>query len=165
MQIRIAGYIPESIVDGPGIRFTVFTQGCLHHCKGCHNPHTHDLTKGYLISIDTLVSKITDNPYLDGLTISGGEPFMQVSAINGLLEQLPTMNIIIYTGYTFEELIENSKDNKMILEVLHKTNLLIDGEFIIEQKDLTLKYRGSKNQRIVDVKKSLKHKKVVTLNI
>lgn len=165
MNLKIAGFIPESIVDGPGIRFTVFTQGCRHQCKGCHNPHTHDFTKGYLINIDTLVDKIITHSYLDGLTISGGEPFMQAKAINELLSKIRPMNTIIYTGYTFEELISLSKENSIIIDVLQKIDFLIDGRFILEEKDLSLKYRGSKNQRIIKVKESLHRQKIITLNI
>lgn len=161
MNLKVAGLVQESIVDGPGIRFTLFTQGCPHHCMGCHNPHTHDFNQGYLIEIDTLVKKICSNPYLDGLTISGGEPFMQIKELNELLQSLPAINTIIYTGYLFEDLLSKAKINEELYQVLEKTDYLIDGKFIAEQKDLTLKYRGSKNQRIIDCKKSLLQKAVV----
>ena len=155
MQIRLSGYILESIVDGPGIRTVVFTQGCPHHCKGCHNPKTHPFDKGKLIEIEEIVDILSSNPLSSGLTISGGEPFVQVEEVLELINQYKKINpkhdIIIYTGYTYEYL-KNLNDH-MINEILSKIDILIDGPYIEELRDLTLEFRGSSNQRIISLKK------------
>ena len=141
MNIRIAGEISESIVDGPGIRYVVFTQGCPHHCVGCHNPETHDFDKGTSIDVDEICSRFAKHPYMSGLTISGGEPFAQKSAILSLIKGFknifPKKNILIYTGYTFEQ-------------------------FIISKRDISLIFRGSSNQRIIDLKQTQACNQVIT---
>ena len=106
MELRIAGTANDSIVDGPGIRFTIFTQGCPHHCEGCHNPQTHDFSGGKLADTDELLDRIRSNPLLDGVTFSGGEPFCQAEALAELGSRIRSLglNIVTYTGYTFEEL-------------------------------------------------------------
>ena len=110
---RIAGFSNDSIVDGPGIRFTVFYQGCLHHCKGCHNPETWSFEGGTLYNNDEILKKIESNPLLDGVTLSGGDPIYQIDSVIDLCEKIkskrPDLNIIIYTGFTYEELITNSE--------------------------------------------------------
>ncbi|MBQ1537722.1 MAG: radical SAM protein, partial [Ruminococcus sp.] len=140
MELRIAGTANDSIVDGPGIRYTIFTQGCPHNCKGCHNPQTHDFSGGELVDTDTLLEKAKENPLLDGVTFSGGEPFCQAEALADLGRKLKAagLNIITYTGYTFEHLYEHRTENGWgsLLEV---TDYLIDGPFILEQKDWVIK--------------------------
>ncbi|EPR12844.1 ribonucleoside-triphosphate reductase activating protein [Ruminiclostridium papyrosolvens C7] len=156
-QIRISGIINESIVDGPGIRMVIFAQGCRHNCKGCHNSHTHSFDGGELIEIEGIVEKIRKNPLLDGVTFSGGEPFEQADTFADLAKEIKELglNVMVYSGYTFEQLIENSKERKGWMELLNNTKILVDGPFIQEQRDLLLKFRGSANQRIIDIEKSL----------
>jgi len=156
MELRIAGTVNDSIVDGPGIRFTVFVQGCPHNCKGCHNPQTHDFEGGTVVDTEELLDKINGNPLLDGVTFSGGEPFCQAEALASLGRQIKELglNIVTYTGYTFEKLYEEKSLNHWE-ELLSVTDILIDGPFILEQKDWEIKFRGSSNQRYIDCKKSL----------
>ncbi|HAZ06670.1 MAG TPA: anaerobic ribonucleoside-triphosphate reductase activating protein [Acetobacterium sp.] len=160
-QIRIAGVVKESIVDGPGIRFVVFAQGCLHHCEGCHNPATHDLSGGHLVSIDTIIAEMKKNPLLDGITLSGGEPFLQPEGFSELAKcaQAAGYHVMTYTGYTYETLLAQPEQSWQ--QLLEHTDLLVDGRFEAEQKSLLLKFRGSKNQRIIDVKKSLQKNHLV----
>ena len=165
MKLRIAGTVNDSIVDGPGIRFTIFTQGCPHNCKGCHNPQTHDFNGGELIDTDALLVKVKENPLLDGVTFSGGEPFCQAEALAFLGKQIKALglNIITYTGYTFEHLIDHQNENGWG-ELLKITDFLIDGPFILEQKDWEIKFRGSSNQRYIDCQESLKQGRAVECN-
>ncbi len=152
-KIRVAGIIQESIVDGPGIRLVVFTQGCRHNCKGCHNPQTHDFSGGYEISIDEILNILKSNPLLDGITLSGGDPFEQPDSCCYLAEKVRELglNVVTYTGYTYENLLKK----KEFINLLLNTDILIDGKFELSEKDLTIPFRGSRNQRIIDVKRSL----------
>jgi len=163
MELRIAGTVNDSIVDGPGIRFTIFTQGCPHNCKGCHNPQTHDFSGGTVVDTDELLAKIKGNPLLDGVTFSGGEPFCQAEALAFVGRQIKELglNIVTYTGFTFEKLYERRESDgwQKLLEV---TDILIDGPFILEQKDWEIKFRGSTNQRYLDCQASLKEGKAVS---
>ena len=153
MQIRLSGYILESIVDGPGLRTVVFTQGCPHHCPGCHNPGTHDFNGGYEMSIEDIISEIKKNPLLDGVTLSGGDPMFQVEESLKLAREVKKLglNVMLYTGYTFERIIEMGKSNPSYSEILNYLDYLVDGPFILKLRDLTLSFRGSQNQRIIDV--------------
>lgn len=162
MKLRIAGTVNDSIVDGPGIRFTIFTQGCPHHCEGCHNPQTHDFNGGEIVEADEIIEKIKKNPLLDGVTFSGGEPFCQAEILADIGRKIKAigLNIITYTGYTFEELYENREKNHWN-DLLSVTDFLIDGKFILSQKDWNLKFRGSSNQRYIDCQKSLKEDRAV----
>lgn len=161
MELRVAGIVKESVVDGPGFRYTIFAQGCTHCCIGCHNPDTHALDGGYAVDTDNLVEDIKQSKYIDGVTFSGGEPFLQAEAFLHIAEKLKESNISIvcYTGFTFEELIA-SKDDRHI-KLLGLTDMLIDGPYLEELKDISLTYRGSKNQRIIDVKSSIREQKVI----
>lgn len=165
--LRIAGIENDSIVDGPGIRLTIFVQGCPHACEGCHNPQTWDFRGGMDMSIDMLMSRVKENPLLDGVTFSGGEPFCQAKKLAVLGAQIRDMglNIVTYTGYTYEELLDMSDEHNRFGDLLNVTDILIDGRFILAQKDLTLKFRGSSNQRIIDVRKSREEGKVVLCDI
>lgn len=156
MSLKIAGTVNDSIVDGPGFRFTVFVQGCPHRCKGCHNPQTHDFDGGRYIESDEIISKVKSNPLLDGVTFSGGEPFCQAEELSKLAVEIKKlgMNIITYTGYDFEYLYEN-RDKNHFGKLLETTDILIDGKFIEELRDWKIKFRGSSNQRCLDCKKSL----------
>jgi anaerobic ribonucleoside-triphosphate reductase activating protein len=159
-NLRLSGIVKESTTDGPGIRFTVFTQGCLHNCFGCHNPETHPLVGGKEYNIKGLIDSFKDNPLIDGITLSGGEPFLQwESLLEFILEvkKLPKKyTYIAYTGYLYEEL--KNSERKALLQEL---DLLIDGPFVNDLKDLTLWFRGSSNQRVINVKKSLQSNKIV----
>lgn len=153
IELRIAGIVEESIVDGPGIRLVVFTQGCNHNCIGCHNPESHSFSGGKLIDIEEILDMIKENPLLDGITFSGGEPFEQAIECSILAKKVKELglNVIVYTGYTFEQILKNDQFKELLLQ----TDTLIDGKFEIEEKSLMLKFRGSKNQRIIDVKRFL----------
>ena len=162
-KLRIAGTVNDSIVDGPGIRFAIFTQGCPHHCEGCHNPHTHDFEAGELVTLESLLDKVKANPLLDGVTYSGGEPFCQAEQLYklGVEVQKLGMNIVTYTGYTFEYLTEHTSEQNFYNELLSVTDYLVDGPFELDKRDILLKFKGSSNQRVINVKKSLFEKKVV----
>lgn len=163
MKIRIAGIVEESIVDGPGIRLTLFTQGCLHACPNCHNPETHALDKGYVIDTEDVVKLCKENKLLSGITLSGGEPFLQPKECFDIIKKVRNkdFNVIVYTGYTYEELLDFAKENKYINSILNNIDYLVDGKYIDKLRDLKLFFRGSSNQRFIDVKKTLKEKKVV----
>ncbi len=161
--VRISGLINDSIVDGPGIRLTIFTQGCPHHCEGCHNPQTHDFNGGEDATIESLLEKAKSNPLLDGVTFSGGEPFCQAKQLYelGLEIKKAGMNIVTYTGYTYEYLTKHADTENYYGELLSITDYLVDGPFILSKRDILLKFKGSSNQRIINVKKSLAEKKVI----
>ena len=160
MQIRIAGLVEESFVDGDGIRFAIFMQGCQRHCEGCHNPETHALDGGRLVDTKEIISAIKKNPLLDGITLTGGEPLLQICAANELARAAKNLGLSVwcYTGYTFENLPPNSN------ALLENIDVLIDGEFIESLRDLELQFRGSHNQRIIDVKKTREQNKIVLWN-
>lgn len=159
-MIQLYGIVKDSIVDGPGIRYTIFFQGCKFYCKGCHNKNSWDITKGYSRSTEIILDDISKEQYIDGVTISGGEPFLQYEKLKELVylvkKKRPELNIIVFTGYTFEELLELKYD-------LSNIDYLVDGRFVLEKKNLSLLYRGSSNQRFIDVKKSLVSNKLIEL--
>lgn len=164
MKIRLASDIQtDSIVDGPGIRTVIWTQGCSHNCLGCHNPSTHDFNGGFLKDVSELKKEIADIPLQTGVTFSGGDPIFQVEACLELAKFIKDMNLNIwcYTGYKYEDLIKKAEDNKTILHFLNYVDVLVDGKFVLKEKSYNVKFRGSTNQRLIDVKKSLKEKKVV----
>lgn len=158
--LRVAGIVNDSITDGPGLRFTLFLQGCNRQCKGCHNPATHPLDGGTEYTLEQIAAKICANPLLEGVTFSGGEPFLQASALVKLAEFVKGKNLdlAVYTGYTLEEL--QALGNADVDRLLLLTDVLIDGEFVQANKSLALKWRGSGNQRIIDVPSTLKSGKV-----
>ncbi len=164
-KIQVSGIIPESIVDGPGIRYSLFVQGCPHRCPGCHNPQTHPFEGGVTKTVEEIVAEVAEDPLISGVTFSGGEPMCQAAALAELAKAIHAMgkNIVCYTGYTFEQLLlENDPDRMTLLE---QCNYLIDGPFIMEEKSLMVKFRGSKNQRVLDVQASLKAGAAVDANI
>lgn len=165
MEIRIAGIVKESIVDGVGVRFVIFAQGCPHKCPGCQNPQTHDFGGGKMADSEKIVKAIQKDPLLSGVTFSGGEPFMQAEKFAQLAREIRAANssldITAYSGFTFEELLEQSKANEAVADLLRECDVLIDGKYIEAERDLTLRFRGSKNQRLIDVKKSLESGKAV----
>ena len=156
-KLSLAGVIRESIVDGPGIRYTVFAQGCPHHCPGCHNAHTWPFSGGFLTDPERIVAEMKQNPMLRGITLSGGEPFCQQKAMAELaaLVHAAGYDVITYTGYLFEELLEKAKADPDVLALLQQTDVLIDGPFVQEEKSYDIRFRGSKNQRAINVKASL----------
>lgn len=161
--LRISGIISESIVDGPGIRFVIFSQGCKHHCKGCHNPSTFDLDGGSVVDIDSIIDQIKKNPLLKGVTFSGGEPFLQAKTFAKIAKKCHELglDVISYTGYTFEALVNGFEQNPDWKNLLENIDILIDGPFIEEKKSLMLLFKGSSNQRILDAKLSLEQGKAV----
>ena len=154
MNIRIAGTVNDSIVDGPGYRYTIFAQGCPHHCPGCHNPQSHDFEGGRTVDTETILRQVRENPLLDGITLSGGEPFCQPEACRALAEAAHDlgMSVWCYTGYTWEKLMQEADPARLAL--LEAVDVLVDGPFILAQKSLELKFCGSRNQRLIDVRKT-----------
>ncbi|WP_288666779.1 anaerobic ribonucleoside-triphosphate reductase activating protein [Anaerotignum faecicola] len=161
MRISLSGVTGDSIVDGPGLRLTIFTQGCLHHCPGCHNPQTHDPEGGSWADTEDILAAAAENPLLDGITLSGGDPFMQPVPCLALAEGAHKigLNVWTYTGYTWEALLEENDAEKLAL--LKETDVLVDGPFLLAERSLELRFCGSRNQRLIDVKKSLAEDKVV----
>ncbi|MBN7772575.1 anaerobic ribonucleoside-triphosphate reductase activating protein [Clostridium aminobutyricum] len=162
-SIRIAGVVRESIVDGPGIRFVVFGQGCPHHCEGCHNPNTHDFDGGYDCSIEKILTEMDKNPLLSGITFSGGEPMCQPEAFLALAEEIKKrkLDIVVYSGYTLEELTKMGQDRTAIQSLLDKIDYLIDGRFVLSERDLQLNFRGSRNQRYIDMAATRQNGKII----
>lgn len=158
MQIRLASDLQtDSIVDGEGIRTVIWTQGCPHNCPGCHNPSTHSFSSGALVDVDFIKQEILNIEDQTGVTFSGGDPMCQPEAcasIAAFCHELG-LNVWCYTGYTYEELILLSKTKKSIIDFLNQIDVLVDGKFIMKEKSLDAIFRGSKNQRIIDVKSSL----------
>ncbi|MBD3879896.1 MAG: anaerobic ribonucleoside-triphosphate reductase activating protein [Quinella sp. 1Q5] len=157
LLIRIAGLVSESYVDGDGIRFAIFMQGCLRRCEGCHNPETHALDGGRLVDTAKIIAKIKKNPLLDGITLTGGEPLLQIDAANEIACAAKSFGLSVwcYTGYNFEELPHDAEP------LLENIDVLIDGAFIERLRDLDLQFRGSRNQRIIDIKKTREQNKIV----
>lgn len=163
-KVRIAGIVRESITDGPGIRFVVFCQGCPHRCPDCHNMQTWDFDGGSVVTIDRILEEIDKNPLLKGVTFSGGEPMCQAKALKELAKKVRERNldVVVFTGYRYEELEE--MDDVDVNELLDLTDLLIDGRFERDKKDLSLRFRGSSNQRLIDMNKTRKNRKIMLAN-
>lgn len=184
VSLRLAGVVRESIVDGPGLRFAIFCQGCPHNCPKCHNQDTHDFSGGYDCDIQKIVNAIEENPLLSGVTFSGGEPSHQPVAFLEIAKKVKSrgLNIWMYSGYTLEELLsranstisdldnmnenssqtsEKNKEQVALKGLLGLVDVLVDGKFINELKDLTLPFRGSRNQRIIDMAATKRHNKII----
>ena len=167
MYIRLAAEIQkDSIIDGEGIRAIVWTQGCSHNCKGCHNPTTHDFNGGALIDIEEVKTWIDGLEGHDGITLSGGDPLFQPKpcAVIAKYAHEKGLNVRCYTGFTYEALIQKSKTDNDIMELLKNIDVLVDGKFVLEKKSFDVLFRGSTNQRIIDVQKSLKEGKAVLIS-
>ncbi len=166
MKLRLFGILKESIVDGPGIRYAIFTQGCPHNCPGCHNPESHSFTDGYLVDTEVLLKEIKANPLLDGVTFSGGEPFMQAAELSELAAEVHKLglNVLVYTGYTFEELTSQLHMPGW-QELLNQTDILIDGRYEEQEQSYDLRFRGSKNQRALKLTDSLTSGHAIACNI
>lgn len=162
----LSGINYESIVDGVGIRATIFVSGCLHNCDGCQNPKTHNFTYGKPLNnslLKEIIKNIKSNPLIDGITISGGDAFFSpidtIDLINTIKKDIPYLNIWIYSGFTYENIIQdNVKYN-----LLKLCDVLVDGKFDLSLRDITLRYKGSSNQRIINIQKSLKEKKIIEM--
>lgn len=161
-ELRLSAPVQfDSIVDGEGLRAVIWTQGCPHGCPGCHNPQTHAFDGGTSVASESILEQLKAHFYLDGVTFSGGEPMAQAAACGELAQAVHQlgMNVWCYTGYTWEALMEaQDPDQRMFLEQI---DVLIDGPFLLAQKSLNLRFRGSANQRLIDVKASLKAQRVV----
>lgn len=149
--LRLASWQGDSVVDGPGLRFTVFAQGCPHRCPGCHNPETHLSVGGILISVDEIFEIYQKNKLARGITLSGGEPFAQADAMSLLAARVHKAggDVVTYTGYVYEYLLGLSRKAPGIMALLQETDLLIDGPFLLAQRSLALPFRGSSNQRLL----------------
>jgi anaerobic ribonucleoside-triphosphate reductase activating protein len=161
-KLRVAGIVQESYVDGPGIRMAVFVQGCNHCCSGCQNPHTWDYDSGYDVSIEKIINDFSSNPLLNGITFTGGEPIDKayiLCEIADIVKNKFNKSVWCYTGYTFEELM--LVKNNTLSNFLNNIDVLVDGPFVLDKRDLNLLFRGSSNQRIIDVQESLKANKVI----
>ena len=154
MKIRVFGIANDSIVDGQGLRLTVFTQGCPHRCPGCHNPQSHDFDGGREMDTAEIIRLMRDNVLLDGLTLSGGDPFCQPIPCAELARAAHDggLNVWAYSGWTFEQLLEKPDCAPLLKEI----DVLVDGPFILEKRSLECRWRGSTNQRLIDVPASLR---------
>ena len=154
MKIRLAGLVPESIVDGPGYRFAVFVQGCPHACPGCHNPETHDFAGGYEADTEEIIARLGKNPLVRGVTLTGGEPMMQAEALCEIAKAAKEKGLSVwcYTGFTLEALYARQDEARMRL--LEFVDVLADGPYIARERSLELLYRGSANQRLIDMGKT-----------
>lgn len=164
MKIRLAAYLQsDSVVDGEGIRTVIWTQGCPHNCVGCHNPETHSYDGGALVDLEEIYEIIDNLEGQTGITFSGGDPFVQAKECSEIAKYAikKGYNIWCYTGFTFEQLLKLSENKKEIMEFLENIDVLVDGKFDINKKSLDTIFAGSSNQRIIDVKKSLKQKEIV----
>lgn len=158
-MIRIAGRVQDSIVEGPGIRYTLFVQGCPHRCKGCHNPETHDFEGGTAVPVSSIIEEIRKNPLLDGITLSGGEPFSQADKLLPIAKfaRSLSLSVWIYSGWTYEELTDGSERQKEWKQLLSLCDVLVDGPFELPKRSLALKWKGSTNQRVIDLKATQKN--------
>lgn len=153
--MKIFGLVQDSIVDGPGFRFSCFVQGCPHHCPGCHNPDSHDPSAGTEMTPDEVIKAMRSNPLTDGLTLSGGEPFEQPEDCLTIAKAAHEsgLNVWSYSGWTFEHLLREGTDAQKAL--LKELDVLVDGPFLLAERSLSLNWRGSRNQRVIDVQPSL----------
>ena len=160
-MLDLSGIVTDSIVDGPGIRTAVFSQGCPHHCEGCHNPETWEFGIGTPMDEETVLEIVKSNPLCRGVTFSGGEPFAQAEGFAKLARLLKQAGyeVASYTGYTFEQLLRGTPAQK---ELLRSIDILIDGPFLLKERSLELNFRGSRNQRILDVPASLAASRAVS---
>lgn len=163
-KIRLAADLQsDSIVDGPGLRTVIWTQGCSHNCKGCQNPQTWDFNGGALVPLDMVYEAIDELEYQQGITFSGGDPMFQPYPCTEIAKYCKEKgyNIWVYTGFTYEELMKMSKKDPIYLEFLKYVDVLVDGRFILKQKDLSMLFRGSRNQRLIDIPKTLESNEIV----
>ena len=162
-SLRIAGTVNDSIVDGDGLRFTIFVQGCPRKCLGCHNPETQCFTGGKMTTTEALLAEIRKNPLLTGVTFSGGEPFCQPEPLLAIAKYCHAhgLDVWSYSGYTLEEL--KAKYDPVVDELLREIDVLVDGDYRESLRDLTLMFRGSSNQRVIDMNATRKQHRLVLL--
>ena len=162
-EIRLFGVANDSIVDGPGLRYSVYTQGCPHHCAGCHNPESWAFDGGQVTTLRAIISDIKSNRLIKDVTISGGDPFCQSGPVSILVQHLKRQGycVWIYSGWKLEELEEESSDDKTIADILGNVDVLVDGRFEEDKKSLDLKWKGSSNQRVIDMNKTRKEGHIV----
>lgn len=155
--LRVIDIIAGTTVDGPGLRTSIYFAGCNHHCLGCHNPQSWDINSGTLMSVDEIMKIIIENDF--NVTFSGGDPFLQVDGLSQLAKIIAAegKNIWCYTGYLYEEIAISSQFRQLLPYI----DVLVDGKFINELKDTNLIFRGSSNQRLIDVRKSLNENRIV----
>ena len=153
--MKIYGLVQDSIVDGPGFRFSCFVQGCPHRCPGCHNPDSHDPADGTEMPPEEVIQKMLSNPLTDGLTLTGGEPFAQAEdcLLIARAAHAHSLNVWSYSGWTYEQLLSDGTEAQKAL--LQELDVLVDGPFLLAERSLSLNWRGSRNQRVIDVQKSL----------
>lgn len=166
--MNVAGINFESIADGVGVRVVVFVSGCRHNCKGCHNPTSHSFTVGRTFSVelqDEIVDYIRKTPFISGVTLSGGDPMYSAAELIPFVERLraefPKLSIWVYSGFTFEEIMEDTAMSSL----LKLCDVLVDGLFILEQRDVTLAYKGSRNQRLIDIQASISKEEIVLFEV
>lgn len=154
LTLRVYGLVNDSIVDGPGLRLAVFTQGCPHRCPGCHNPASHAPDGGQAMPLADILAKVAANPLLSGITLSGGEPLEQAAACLALVKALPPgLTVWLYSGWTWEEILRSGDASRIAL--VRACDVLVDGRFQEAKRSLDLRFRGSANQRLIDIKKTL----------
>ena len=165
MKLQIAGIVDDSIVDGDGCRLAVFVQGCAHRCPGCQNPETQPMEGGRTIDTTAILQQMAENPILSGITFSGGEPFLQPAPLASLARAVHQRGLDVwsYSGFTLEELAERAEKDKATRALLSELDVLVDGPYEEAQRDLTLHFRGSRNQRVIDMKKTRKAGRIVLL--
>ena len=165
MKLQIAGIVDDSIVDGDGCRLTVFVQGCARRCPGCQNPETQPMEGGHAIDTAAILQQMAENPILSGVTFSGGEPFLQPAPLASLARAVHQRGLDVwsYSGFTLEELAERAEKDKATRALLSEPDVLVDGPYEASQRDLTLHFRGSRNQRVIDMKKTRKAGRIVLL--
>jgi len=165
MKLQIAGIVDDSIVDGDGCRLTVFVQGCARRCPGCQNPETQPMEGGHAIDTAAILQQMAENPILSGVTFSGGEPFLQPAPLASLARAVHQRGLDVwsYSGFTLEELAKRAEKDKATRALLNELDVLVDGPYEEEQRDLTLHFRGSRNQRVIDMKKTRKAGRIVLL--
>lgn len=165
--VRLAGIAYESLVNGPGMRRVFFAQGCKHKCEGCFNPETHSFDDGQIMDMDKLIKDVLDNPMLKGITFSGGDPIEQACSFAYMAKAFKNSNLNIwcYTGYTFEEILNMMKEDNSIKDLINSIDVLVDGRFEINNKREGLRFRGSINQRIINVRESLNKREIITIDL
>lgn len=165
--VRLAGIAYESLVNGPGMRRVFFAQGCRHNCEGCFNKETHDFNGGELKNMDELINDVITNPLLKGVTFSGGDPLEQAESFSYMARAFKKkgLDIWCYTGYTFEKILSMMKENKSLNELINNIDVLVDGKFEVNNKKEGLKFKGSTNQRLINVKESLKKNEIIIAKV